>query len=239
MIDGLDLTLDAVVSFSDPVMLPRVAIPEPSFRSLQSAHAVFGDLCRTIGRRHWTEAEVDTVTRPAYLSKSRLPTGVQRLVNESNLVAALERQGVDILYPETMSFAEQVKLFAQRRVVMGLTGSAFHTAPFSAPARRTIALSGMLHLHANYILFDAINRNHAHYYFTPGTTTFAENGFGVGWKIPDPGRVAEQMARRAENIDWIERYDVEVEAEAERRGQSLTGRLHRLRRSLLARWKPG
>lgn len=239
MLAGLGLTVDVVVSFEEPVVLPRVMIPEPSFRSLHSVHGVFGELCQAVGRRYWSETEVDTVKTPVYLSKSRLSTGIQRLVNEADLVDELARLGVDILFPEELTFAEQVRQFAQRRVVMGINGSAFHTAPFSARGRRTIALSGMLHLHANHIMFDAINDNRSYYYFTPGTTSFAEAGFDVGWLIPDPRQVAAQMVARAENIDRIELYDAAVEAEAARQGRSIAGRLRRLRRGLTTRWSRG
>lgn len=239
MLAGLDLDLDAVVGFDRPTRLSRVLIPDPSFRSLHGVHAVFGDLCRRIGRGCWTDAEVDTIARPAYLSKTRLGSGVQRLLNEAALVAVLERWGVDILFPETMSFAEQVRQFAMRRVVIGTTGSAFHTTAFSAPGRRTVALSGMLHLHANYMMFDAINGNRAAYYFTPGTVSSAEAGFGFGWTIPDPERVAEQVLRRAEEIHRIDEYDAQVEAEERRRGRSVAGRLRRLRRRMSDRWGGG
>lgn len=208
-----------IVAFDRPVRVRDVIVPEPSLREQDAVHAVFADLCREIGRPFRQGVAVDAVTRPLYLSKTRLTAGVARIANEDAIVEELDRRGVEIAYPETLAFADQVRLFSARRVVMGAVGSAFHTAAFAAPGRRIVGLNWQLALNANFALLDSVNRARARYYHPHGTLYEPAHGWEVSWQVADPRGVATALLEKAERLDRDEPDDEGFVAELRRRGR--------------------
>lgn len=192
---------DDLVTFDRPVRLADVLVPDPALHEQASVHAVFGDLCRRVGEGFWDPSEVDTVSRPAYLAKTRLAAGITRLDNEDAIVEALDRQGVEIVHPETLDFAAQVRLLSTRRIVLGTVGSAFHTSVFAAPGRRLVGLNWQPALNSNFPLLDGLNENQARYYHAPGTRYVDPGPFEVTWEVPDPRGLARAMLERAERLD--------------------------------------
>lgn len=204
-------TVDDIVTFHAPRRVRRVTITDPSFVERSHAHAVFGELMQFVGRPFWSHESVDRETRPAYLSKSRLAGGVNRLINEVDLEHELERRGFDVIYPETLSLSEQVSLFARRLFVVGTAGSALHTSLMSSPGRRILALNIHEHLHANYAMFDRLGGNEAFYYFVPGSIQSAHPGFSIGWTLERPDIVASEIAASLTIFDRLESRDLEQE----------------------------
>ncbi|MBU1378792.1 MAG: glycosyltransferase family 61 protein [Alphaproteobacteria bacterium] len=77
--------------------------------------------------------------RKLYLSrKSR---GWRRLLNEDEISATLAVRGFEILFPETMSFEEQVKMYQGAEVVVAPNGSSLLNAIFAPKALKLIVLS--------------------------------------------------------------------------------------------------
>ncbi|TXM68005.1 glycosyltransferase family 61 protein [Methylobacterium sp. WL69] len=228
VLSAFGLTPRDLVRFDRPTRIAYLLLPEPSLVEQASAHAVHADLVRTIGRPFWSGVTVDGIERPAYLSKTRLASGISRLRNEPDLEAALARRGVDILHPEALELPDLVRLFSERRVVMGTTGSAFHTAAFAAPGRRILGLNWAPHLNANFPLLDGLNGTRGRYYHPAGSEAGPDDGFHFGWSVPDPEGVAEELVRRAAEFDALEAYDAKRDA-ARRRAERgpLTARIGR------------
>jgi capsular polysaccharide biosynthesis protein len=67
---------------------------------------------------------------------SRMQGSARSLTNRSDVEAAVERMGYEIIRPERLSFAEQVALFSSARVVLGECGSGMHNALFCVPGAR-------------------------------------------------------------------------------------------------------
>ncbi|ACL60304.1 glycosyltransferase 61 family protein [Methylobacterium nodulans] len=198
-----------VSCFYQPMRLPRLLVPDPAFKEQAFVHRVFGDLCRAVGRSFW---DGERLERPVYLSKTRLSSGIARIANEEAIVEELDRRGVEIVSPETLPFADQVRLFSTHRIVMGSTGSAFHTSAFAAPGRRLIGLNWMPRLHANFALIDGVSGHAAKYYFPVGTRYAAEGDtFHFGWLVRDPKQVAAELLARAEAFDRLDALDAEAE----------------------------
>ncbi len=212
---GLD-TAD-IVTFDRAVTVRDVMVPEPALIEQAAVHAVFADLCDTIGRPLWQDVAVDAVTRPLYLSKTRLRAGVAHVTNEAEIVAHLERRGVEIAFPETLAFADQVRLLSGRRVVMGTLGSAFHTTAFAAPGRRLVGLNWQHAVNANFALLDRVNGAQARYYHPHGTLYEEADGWHLAWTVADPRGVAETLLRRAEWLDRDEPDDAGFPADVRRR----------------------
>nr|USU32999.1 glycosyltransferase family 61 protein [Methylobacterium sp. OTU13CASTA1] len=213
------LTSDAVIRFDRPTRIPHLVLPAPSLKEQAFAHAVHSGLVQAIGRPFWQNTVVDGTARPAYLSKARLVAGISRLRNEAALEAALARRGVDIVYPERLGLPDLVRLFSERRVVMGTTGSAFHTAAFAAPGRRILGLNWAPHLNANFPLLDALNHTRGRYYHPVGTESGPDEGFHFGWWVPDPDAVAEDLVHRAAHFDDLDAIDADQDAARRRIAQ--------------------
>ncbi|RVU20578.1 glycosyltransferase family 61 protein [Methylobacterium oryzihabitans] len=187
-----------VAAFDEPRILRRVVVPAPALQEEAFAHPVYRDLCLAIGAGCYAPDEVDRDERPAYLAKTRLAGGVRRIDNEDEVVAVLERGGVEIVHPEAMSFSEQVRLFATRRVVLGSVGSALHTAIFAPPGRRVIGLSHAPRINPTFRLVDVLAGNRVAYLHQPGTEDVGGSGFSVRHRLPDPRGAAEDLLRWAE-----------------------------------------
>lgn len=219
LLRSLGLGLEALRNFHAPVRLAEVVVAERAFRENRSASRAYDRLCKAIGRPWLEGVAADGDARPAYLSKLKLPPGsLHKLENEAALVRALERRGVDIVFPEELDIRAQVRLFAERRHILGVTGSALHVSLFAAPERRILGLNWCRRLNANLPLFDALNRNRAHYYFADGVTWVrndayaAEGDFFLRWSLPDPASVAAALVERAQDFDGIAERDAREEA---------------------------
>ncbi len=61
---------------------------------------------------------------------SRAGTSYRKVINESQVIDMLIDKGFLVVYPEKLSFEEQVRLFAAAEIVVGLTGAAFNNMMF-------------------------------------------------------------------------------------------------------------
>jgi capsular polysaccharide biosynthesis protein len=79
------------------------------------------------------------------------------LLNEDELVDAFDRRGYEIVEPELLSFADQIRLFSEAELVVGLGGAAMFNVIFSPPATRVVTIeSSAAFVHAHACLFGAL-----------------------------------------------------------------------------------
>jgi Glycosyltransferase 61 len=91
-------------------------------------------------------------------SVTRASEGTYRaLLNEDALVEALAARGYEIVEPELLPFADQIRLFAEADLVVGLGGAALFNTIFSPPATRVVSIeSSIAFVHAHACLFGAL-----------------------------------------------------------------------------------
>ena len=141
-------------SWLDLLGVPEKAIIEAGYGYVKARHAIVPSSLSIQNVRYpgpHTVALIDGL-RPLgqshgpacpYLYLSRLGRGEashRTLVNEENLVAALERIGYVSVAPEALTPAEQVALFAQARVILGPVGSAFALSGLAAPGTSIVEI---------------------------------------------------------------------------------------------------
>lgn len=80
-----------------------------------------------------------TPGRRVFISRSRAHS--RRLVNEEEVMALCAQYGFEVVVPETLSFREQVKLFAEAEALIGVKGAAFANAMFCAPDAKVMLIS--------------------------------------------------------------------------------------------------
>ena len=141
-------------SWLDLLGVPEKAIIEAGYGYVKARHAIVPSSLSIQNVRYpgpHTVALIDGL-RPLgqshgpacpYLYLSRLGRGEashRTLVNEENLVAALERIGYVSVAPEALTPAEQVALFAQARVILGPVGSAFALSGLAGPGASIVEI---------------------------------------------------------------------------------------------------
>ncbi len=200
---ALDLSETDFVRFERPVRIRRLILPFPSFEEASFAHRAYARVCNKIGQRLAGNLIASPNDRPVYLSKTRLKGGVRRLVNEGEICDRLEREGVEIVFPETLSLQEQAAMWFNRPYICGITGSAFHLGVF-APGRNVLMMNYDAVTYSNFCLSDRVNGTDT-FYVSPAEGTLQSLGpsqdrtDGIGFNensmAADPVGIAEDMLR--------------------------------------------
>ena len=191
---SLGLTADDFVSIESATQFEHLAIPAVSYRQQAYAYHVFRDTCLFVGKTLLNNRLLAPCERPTYLSKTRLKGGVGHIVNEPEIESEFARNGVEIIYPEQLTLAEQILLFATRSHIFGTSGSAFHTSIFAPTNGKHIILNPTLSMNSNYALFDMLSGANAHYYWARGTTTLRDGGsFLTARSVPEPAEVVRAL----------------------------------------------
>jgi hypothetical protein len=82
--------------------------------------------------------ELRSAGRRIFLSRQSFTQ--RQLVNEPEIIEVLTRHGFDVVYPEKLSFIEQIELFYSADLVVGSASSALTNCIFCNPSARVIAL---------------------------------------------------------------------------------------------------
>ncbi len=195
-LSGLGLDAGAFRRFTRPTRIRRLTVIAPAFIEESLAHRAYARLCRTVGDR-LAPGLAAGPSAPAYLARSRLGGGVKGIANEDALCRALASLGVEIVHPEQLSLAGQVRLFGTDRVVMGLCGSAFHTAAFAPPRARLVMIE-VLH-GRNQHLVNRLSGCRMQVLRPSEPLPFIEGGtFERTYAFPDPAAAARDLLRHAQ-----------------------------------------
>jgi len=76
--------------------------------------------------------------RKIYLSRRKRQWRL--LLNDMEIAAHLESKGFEIIFPEELTFMEQVQLFQQATVIVGPSGSSWINLIFSAPSTQVLVI---------------------------------------------------------------------------------------------------
>ncbi len=83
------------------------------------------------------------------------------LLNEAELVTALEERDFLVVEPELLTFPEQVSTFREARVIVGLGGAGMFNVIFSRPGTRVISIeSSMAFVHGHANLFASMKHRY-------------------------------------------------------------------------------
>lgn len=151
---AIGMTQDSFVTFDRPTLIPRLVVPMSSFREQNFVHEAFGKLCRKVGRNLVGAEYFERNSRPTYLSKAALTSGVGSIINEHLIVRVLEREGIDIVFPERLSLPDQMRLFAERGNICRMAGSAMHTQAFWPSPGKVSILNATDGPNSNFLLID-------------------------------------------------------------------------------------
>lgn len=192
----LGLGPDDFVRFDRPTRIRRLIVPSPSFEEEHYAHTAFADLGHIIGAGPGNPSNTRNST-PVYISKTRLQSGVWRVLNEDAILDVLIKHGVDVVFPEQMSFPNQIGLYANRAIVCGAVGSGLHSSIFAQSPARIVAYNRDPVILTNYPLLDAINGVKAEYVCPAEGFTVVEgdSSFNLQCRFNEPVQLAEDLLR--------------------------------------------
>ena len=179
------------VRFAQPTLVPRLHVPRPALEEQNYAHRVFRDLCLKIGRPF----QASQAGRIVYVSKTRMANGTYRLMNEVPIEDSMRAAGIEVVYPETLSFAGQIGLLASSEMVIGTVGSAFHSNIFCERPPRVIGLAYGPVLNSNYVLMDALAGTRAQYLHSADIKELASDAATFCYQADDPTAVAQALIR--------------------------------------------
>jgi len=103
----------------------------PGFLAPYGTAALPRDLLVAARDRLVAAAGDDTAARPRHLYLSRAGCRSRRVRNEDELLRALDRYGFDVIQPELLALAEQVRSFAGARLLVGPRGAGLANMVFS------------------------------------------------------------------------------------------------------------
>lgn len=130
----------------------------------------------TTGRRLWLSR------------KTQKKTGQRRLVNEAEIEALFNDHGFESIAPETLSFRDQVRIFAEAEMIAGPGGAAMMNIIFSPPGARTLVLTKD-HPQVNFHYFTNIGQAVGHrvaHVCGEHFQTFGVHGFETDFVVPLP-----------------------------------------------------
>jgi hypothetical protein len=119
-----------------------VIVPEPLYEISHSAHPwftrPFQRIADTLAPR---EAPTD---QPLYLSRRLLSSRQRTIVGELELEEVLRDNGFQVVHPETMTFADQVRMMSRHREVFTSAGSGAYMPLFAhTPPRLHVLTAGI------------------------------------------------------------------------------------------------
>jgi hypothetical protein len=140
--EAFGINPDQLVFLDDgPVHFDEVVVPDRLFRPWNDADPALNPVYTHI-RNRALQSHGLGASRKIYLSRRRSVTSRSgRIVaNEIRIEEMFARQGFQIVYPETLSFPDQLALYGGTRIMAGMAGSALHNGLFMPRGGQVIEL---------------------------------------------------------------------------------------------------
>lgn len=120
------------------------------------------------------------------------------LINEEEVEYIFEKKGFKIIYPEEMSFSEQVSNFRNASRVAGPSGSSMYNLIYSRPGTRSLILASSRFITMNDALIHEMNGINGHY-FTGSPIDVQGSPMLADWKI-DIAKLSDHVDRWLDNV---------------------------------------
>lgn len=180
------------IVFKRPTLINEILIPRASCEEHNFCYKLFGELGKYVGNSVISQHHCEENKKPVYLSKSRLSSGVQGIVNEVELESSLMEIGVEIVHPQELSFNDQILLFNQRKIIISPLSSAIHSSIFCVKKPKILAICQVNSINSNFLLIDAASGVNVDYLNFQDFFEIVENGkFDMNFKILDTKKMTE------------------------------------------------
>lgn len=165
-----------ILTSGDPIDVPELIYATPMAVHPFYKHPFVTRFLERLGETVRAAVTQPSVPAPKkiYFSRNHR-AGRRQLLNEAEVTCALERRGYHIVYqPEKLTFAEQVCLMTNARMVAGNLGAALSNAVFAPQGVRMLALSASAF--ADDFFWDFVSQKGGAYYSLHGRDAGTELG---------------------------------------------------------------
>lgn len=166
----LGIELPEIYLIRKPVIFEQLFVPTPSFH-LPGAYGAPAQskVWSAIQESNQDLAENTGSGRKLYLSRRKYEIARNRqrrpLANERDVENLFREYGFEIIYPETISFTEQLRLYGQSSIIAGLAGSNMHNSAFMPRGSKVIVLAPKSFVVQADHLINATKGIQTYYYF--------------------------------------------------------------------------
>ncbi|GAN61340.1 hypothetical protein ACI01nite_03680 [Acetobacter cibinongensis] len=179
-----------------PLRIKELLVPDALFAEQGYCYQHMAEFCHELGDMALSHLSEETITKNKniYLSRSDLICGTIKIDNEKEFENELSKLGFLILHPEKLSIYEQISLFRNNNIVVGVLGSAFHTSIFT-PAPEGVAINMKDFPDINYLAMDGINSSRIDYVVYDGLapSTAPDYNFYATKTIRKPHQAASDI----------------------------------------------
>jgi hypothetical protein len=154
ILDAFGIPAERMLVLETPTRLRRVLVPEALFEQMHAAHVAMTGPFREVVTR--IAGDCGRADQPVYLSRRLLTSRQRPIVGEAELEDVLRENGFLVAHPETMTFADQVRLVNRHAHVFSSVGSAAHSILFARQRPELHLLTTPEHTSANYFLCSAL-----------------------------------------------------------------------------------
>ncbi len=196
------LRLEDFARLTKPTRLRRVIVPGSSFEENNLVYRVYGRMMHGLGDNVVGSEPIERASRPAYITRTRLPSASSRLDNEGAVADFLAARGVDVISPETLNFEDQVRIWRSYTTLAGCASSAMHTSVMSEPIN-LLVMNYAAVINSNQLLVDRVNGNRSVHMYPASGITHEGSGGGIGniHRLVDPLGVAADLMRGIERLE--------------------------------------
>jgi capsular polysaccharide biosynthesis protein len=124
---GVDI--EAINWLDQPARIHDVYFAGPVYRLHTSFHPEFRKICSAMVDRATAKCAEGTARDRVFLGRGRLKLR-ERLTNESEVFDVFEKYGFELVFPETLSVADQICLASKAKHLAGPIGSQLYLALF-------------------------------------------------------------------------------------------------------------
>ena len=152
------LEFSRFVNFSIPVCFEEVIVPSPSFSLYTKGFMAHSFMPGKVAENLLSQQSNERTSQPLYFSRRKLSPLKRMILNEDKLEENLKSLGATIVYPEKLSFPEQVRLINKHDTLIGVEGSALHSIIFDISTRKNlVCFTESTNINQNCLMLDAIN----------------------------------------------------------------------------------
>lgn len=124
-----------IIILTTPTRFKKVYIPSQTF----NMSGAYIDYAMSAGYQSMAKNVHGAGYERVYMSRTKLPDNI-KTIGEEKLEKIFIKNGYKVIYPETMTIAEQIAVVANAKYLAGCSGTALHWALFMQPGGTVIAL---------------------------------------------------------------------------------------------------
>ena len=130
ILSAFGVAAERIVDLRVPTRVRRLIVPEAAYELGYAAQIDAARPYQAVAR-HFLDGSPSPTQQPVYLSRSKLPDKLRAIVGEDEVERIFRERGFHIAYPETLSFAEQVRLVNRHAHIITNDGSAAYNVLFA------------------------------------------------------------------------------------------------------------